>query len=57
MIKNIIEKPNFPIFRNRFNEVISSEMFNLLMSNVDSVLFVRCVSKPYCKLNKVLGTL
>ena len=57
MIKNIIEKPNFPIFINRFNAVISSKMFNLLMSNVDSFLFVRCVSKPYCKLNKVLGTL
>jgi hypothetical protein len=27
------------------------------MSTVDSFLVVRCVSKPYCKLNKVQKTL
>ena len=59
MIKNIREKLEkmTAIFGVDYWMVFSSKMFNLLMSNVDSFLFVRCVSKPYCKLNKVLGTL
>jgi len=48
MIKNKKEKTIL-----MYGALTFCQIFNLLMSNVDSFLFVRCVSKPYCKLNKV----
>ena len=62
MIKNIKEKlekmtANFGV---DYWIVFSSQMFNSLMSNVDSVLFVRGYKKfrkPYCELNRVLEKL
>ena len=66
MIKNIKEKlekmieQNFICFVANSWIVIFSEMFNSLMSNVDSFLFVRGYKKfrkPYCELNRVLEKL
>jgi hypothetical protein len=62
MIKNIREK--LEKMTGRFDAdywmVISSEMFNLLMLDVDSFLSISWCKKfvkPNCKLNKVLETL
>ena len=62
MIKNIKEKLEKMTghFDADYWMVISSEMFNLLMSDVDSFLSVRWSKKfvkPYCELNKVLEKL
>jgi len=62
MIKNIREKLEKMTghFDADYWMVISSKMFNLLMSDVDSFLSVRWSKKfrkPYCELNKVLETL
>jgi len=66
MIKNIREKlekmigQNFICFVANSWIVIFSEMFNSLMSDVDSFLSVRWCKefrKPYCELNKVLEKL
>ena len=62
MIKNIKEKLEkmTAIFGVDYWMVFSSEMFNLLMSDVDSFLSVRWSKKfrkPYCELNKVLEKL
>ena len=62
MIKNIREKLEKMTghFDADYWMVISSKMFNLLMSDVDSFLSVRWCKKfrkPYCELNKVLETL
>jgi len=52
MIKNKKEKTNL-----LYGALIFCQIFNLLMSTIDSFLVVRCVLKPYCKLNKVQKTL
>ena len=62
MIKNIREKLEKMTghFDADYWMVMSSKMFNLLMSDVDSFLSVRWCKKfrkPYCELNKVLETL
>jgi hypothetical protein len=62
MIKNIREKLEKMTghFDADYWMVISSQMFNSLMSDVDSFLSVRWCKKfvkPYCELNKVLETL
>ena len=62
MIKNIKEKLEKMTghFDADYWMVISSEMFNSLMSDVDSFLSVRWCKKfrkPYCELNKVLEKL
>ena len=62
MIKNVKEKLEKMTghFDADYWMVISSKMFNLLMSDVDSFLSVRWCKKfrkPYCELNKVLETL
>ena len=62
MIKNIREKLEKMTghFDADYWMVFSSKMFNSLMSNVDSFLFVKGWEKsrkPYCELNKVLEKL
>ena len=62
MIKNIKEKLEKMTghFDADYWMVFSSEMFNSLMSDVDSFLSVRWCKKfrkPYCELNKVLEKL
>ena len=62
MIKNIKEKLEKMTghFDADYWMVFSSEMFNSLMSDVDSFLSVRWwkkFRKPYCELNKVLEKL
>ena len=62
MIKNIKEKLEKMTghFDADYWIVFSSEMFNSLMSDVDSVLSVRGYKKfrkPYCELNRVLEKL
>ena len=62
MIKNIKEKLEKMTghFDADYWMVFSSEMFNSLMSDVDSFLSVRWWEKsrkPYCELNKVLEKL
>jgi len=62
MIKNIKEKLEKMTghFDADYLMVFSSKMFNSLMSNVDSFLFVRGYKKfrkPYCELNRVLEKL
>ena len=62
MIKNIREKLEKMTghFDADYWMVFSSQMFNSLMSDVDSFLSVRWCKefrKPYCELNKVLEKL
>jgi len=62
MIKNIKEKLEKMTghFDADYWMVFSSQMFNSLMSDVDSFLSVRWCKKfrkPYCELNKVLEKL
>jgi len=62
MIKNIREKLEKMTghFDADYWMVFSSEIFNSLMSDVDSFLSVRWCKKfrkPYCELNKVLEKL